>query len=274
MMKRFLCSVLIPFCALWAAGAFAEDPRTLTWEELSIKLSAADNPFATLSTEQLIALGDVAGLRNRKTRGVALSPDEVSIEQTAMKRLRQDGIDVDGLLAKRDEIAQKKRAAASAVNPALDGKIVRIPGYVLPLEFSGKQVTEFLLVPWVGACIHTPPPEPNQIVYVKPDKGFDINGMFDAVWVTGRIAATASTKSVHIVDGSSDIQIGYALRASKVERYQQQKTRPRKRRVLPAWKRKARASTGRIRSAVSVRPWNGGVSILPRRPNHPAAAQG
>jgi hypothetical protein len=221
MMKRFLCSVLIPICALGSAGAFAEDPRTLTWDDLSVRLSAADNPFAALSTEQLIALGDIAGLRNRKARGIALSPDEVSIEQTAVNRLRQDRIDVDGLLAKRDEIAQKKRAAASAVNPALDGKFVRLPGYVLPLEFSGKQVTEFLLVPWVGACIHTPPPEPNQIVYVKPDKAFDIDGMFDAVWVTGRIAATASTKSVHIVDGSSDIPVGYALRASRVERYEQ-----------------------------------------------------
>ena len=57
------------------------------------------------------------------------------------------------------------------MNPALDGKTIRIPGYVLPLEFSGSKVTEFLLVPWVGACIHTPPPEPNQIVYVKARQG-------------------------------------------------------------------------------------------------------
>jgi hypothetical protein len=188
--------------------ADAEEPRTLGWDELSVKVSAADNPFATLSTEQLLALSDVAGLRTRKARGVTLTPEEVAIEKKALTKLKQDRIDVDGLLAKRDAIADKKRAAASAVNPAIDGKLIRIPGYVLPLEFSGTKVTEFLLVPWVGACIHTPPPEPNQIVYVKPDKAFDIRRMFDAVWVTGRIAATGSKRSVEIVDGSADIDVG------------------------------------------------------------------
>ena len=202
-------------------GVCAEEPRTLGWEELSVRVSTADNPFATLSTEQLLALSDVAGLRTRKARGVTLTPEEVAIEKKALTKLKQDGIDVDGLLAKRDAIADKKRAAASAVNPAIDGKLIRIPGYVLPLEFSGTKVTEFLLVPWVGACIHTPPPEPNQIVYVKPDKAFDIRRMFDAVWVTGRIAATGSKRSVEIVDGSADIDVGYSLRAILVEPYQQ-----------------------------------------------------
>jgi hypothetical protein len=220
MMKRFLC-VLIPLCAFWMKGAYAEEPRTLSWDELSVKVSAADNPFATLSTEQLLALSDVAGLRTRKARGVTLTPEEVAIEKKALTKLKQDRIDVDGLLAKRDAIADKKRAAASAVNPAIDGKLIRIPGYVLPLEFSGTKVTEFLLVPWVGACIHTPPPEPNQIVYVKPDKAFDIRRMFDAVWVTGRIATTGSKRSVEIVDGSADIDVGYSLHASLVEPYRE-----------------------------------------------------
>src|SRR6202521_4150149 len=128
MMVRFLCGVLIPFCALWTAGACAEEPRTLGWDDLSIKVAAADNPFATLSTEQLMALSDVAGLRMRKARGVTLTPEEVAIEKNAMTKLRQDGIDADGLLAKRDTIAEKKRAAASAVNSAIDGKMIRIPG--------------------------------------------------------------------------------------------------------------------------------------------------
>ena len=221
MMKRFLFRLLITFCALWMTGAYAEEPRTLGSEDLSVKVSAADNPFATLATEQLIALSDVAGLRARKARGVTLTPEEVAIEKKALTKLKQDGVDVDGLLAKRDTIAEKKRAAASTVNPAIDGKMIRIPGYVLPLEFSGTKVTEFLLVPWVGACIHTPPPEPNQIVYVKPDKAFDIRRMFDAVWVTGRIAATGSKRSVEIVDGTTDIDVGYSLRASLVEPYQE-----------------------------------------------------
>ena len=67
----------------------------------------------------------------------------------------------------------------------LNGQQVRMPGYVLPLEFSGTKITEFLLVPWVGACIHTSPPPPNQIVNVKFDGGIEIKGQFAPMWVTG-----------------------------------------------------------------------------------------
>jgi len=169
--------------------------------------------------DQLEALADVAGLRDRKSRGVKLSEQEAATEQKAVEKLKRDGIDIDMLLAKRDEIAAKKQALASAVNPALDGKMIRLPGYVLPIEFKGKQVTEFLLVPWVGACIHTPPPPPNQIVHVKTDKPLDINGTFDAVWVTGRMVAGTSRQSVYITDGATDLDIGYSLRATNVERY-------------------------------------------------------
>lgn len=220
MANRVARRMLIALCALCVTGACAEEPRTLVWDDLAVKVAAADNPFTALTTDQLIALSDVAGVRARKSRGIALSAEEVSIEQKAVARLKQDRIDVDELLAKRDAIADKMRAATSAVNPAVDGKLVRIPGYVLPLEFSGTKVTEFLLVPWVGACIHTPPPEANQIVYVKPDKAFDIRRMFDAVWVTGRIAAAGSKRSVQIVDGSTDVDVGYSLRASVVELYE------------------------------------------------------
>ena len=148
-----------------------------------------------------------------------MAQEDIALERKALDRLKRDGIDIDGLLAKRDEIAAKKIAAASAVNRSLDGKVVKLPGYVLPIEFSGKQVTEFLLVPWVGACIHTPPPPPNQIVHVKVDKPIEINGQFDAVWVTGKMAAGLTHRSVFITDGTTDLDVGYAIRATQIERY-------------------------------------------------------
>ena len=212
---------LVVFLACAVASSFcrAETPRQVSWDDLSVKLSAVENPFAALSMDQLELLVDVASVRDRKARGISLSQQDLASEKAAADKLKNAGIDVDLLLGKRDEIAEKKRATASAVNPALDGKLVRIPGYLLPLEFSGKQVTEFLLVPWVGACIHTPPPPPNQIVHVKSDKPFEMNGNFDAVWVTGRITASAIKKSVYVTDGSSEIDIGYSMRASQLERY-------------------------------------------------------
>jgi uncharacterized protein len=215
-------SLLILCCVLQAPGAFADAPRQLMWEDLTPKLQASDNPFSKLTKEQLAKLSEVAQARDRKARGDnSLSAAEVATEQSNTRKLEEAGIDVDGLLAKRKEMAEQQRARGQSVNAALDGQVVRIPGYLLPLEFSGKKVSEFLLVPWVGACIHTPPPPPNQIVHVKTDKPFEFGGLFAPVWVTGRMTTSAAKKSLFLIDGSADIDIGYSLRASEVEPYKE-----------------------------------------------------
>ena len=82
--------------------------------------------------------------------------------------------------------AQKSRnTPPPAVVESLDGKHVHIGGYVVPLDFDATTVKEFLLVPFVGACIHVPPPPANQIIYVKSAKGLSLKGQFDPVYVTG-----------------------------------------------------------------------------------------
>lgn len=71
---------------------------------------------------------------------------------------------------------------------ALDGQVVRLPGFVVPLEGDGRTVEEFLLVPYYGACIHVPPPPANQTVHVLAQgRNVRIRGLFDTVWVTGVI---------------------------------------------------------------------------------------
>ena len=73
----------------------------------------------------------------------------------------------------------------------LNGKLVKIPGFVVPLEGSDTHLTEFLLVPYFGACIHVPPPPSNQIVYVKFVDGIPVESLYDAVWVTGKLSTQA-----------------------------------------------------------------------------------
>lgn len=58
-------------------------------------------------------------------------------------------------------------AQASSPARALNNKLVSVPGFMVPLEDDADQVSEFLLVPFAGACIHVPPPPPNQMIYVK-----------------------------------------------------------------------------------------------------------
>lgn len=215
--RSFLLGALL----VLSVCARAESPRLLGWADLLPKLPEQENPFARLTKAQLLTLSDIASVRERKARGEAVSAIDLEDEQSATRRLRQAGVDIDGLLAAREKLAEQKRARSTALNPALDGQFIRLAGYLLPLEYSGRTVREFLLVPWVGACIHTPPPPPNQIVHVSTDQPVEYNGLFKPVWVTGRIGAGASRRSVFILDGSSDVDVGYALRAKTVEPYQQ-----------------------------------------------------
>ncbi len=68
-----------------------------------------------------------------------------------------------------------------------NNKVVSLPGFVVPLEGTNEVITEFLLVPFFGACIHVPPPPPNQIVYVKFPDGVPIESLYDAIVVTGTL---------------------------------------------------------------------------------------
>jgi hypothetical protein len=70
----------------------------------------------------------------------------------------------------------------------LDGQRVRIPGFVVPLDDAQDEGAEFLLVPYYGACVHTPPPPPNQMAFVTMQGGKSIKlALFDAVWMEGTL---------------------------------------------------------------------------------------
>ena len=89
---------------------------------------------------------------------------------------------------------------------------VKIAGYLLPLDFEETTVKEFLLVPYVGACIHVPPPPPNQIIYVTSENGIEVGGMYEPVWLTG----TLETASL-----SSDLaDVGYMMTLDEAEPYE------------------------------------------------------
>lgn len=107
-------------------------------------------------------------------------------------------------------MGSKSTASVPApVVEGLNGKRVQIGGYVVPLDFEATSVKEFLLVPYVGACIHVPPPPANQIVYVQAPRGFQVKSMFEPVYVTGKMTTTAS------YTGLADA--GYTLEAERVD---------------------------------------------------------
>jgi uncharacterized protein len=109
-----------------------------------------------------------------------------------MKEFR--GLDLQGLTdgdPRANELMAKMRKSwdNAPINAALVGQQVRIPGFVVPLEEGADGLKEFLLVPYFGACIHSPPPPSNQIIHVLPKSAAKGYRSMDTVWITGTLAS-------------------------------------------------------------------------------------
>jgi hypothetical protein len=109
-----------------------------------------------------------------------------------------------------DEFAIPPQPVGQVVD-SLNGKKVRLPGFVVPLEGDSEEITTFFLVPYFGACIHVPPPPTNQIVYVDYPKGARVDDLWDAVWVSGTLSTISAS---HDIANAS-----YSLEGVSVEPY-------------------------------------------------------
>lgn len=118
---------------------------------------------------------------------------------------------------REDALLEQMQAEMNAAptNPALDGKLVKIPGFVSPLEVDDSKgtVKEFLLVPYFGACIHVPPPPLNQTLLVKPqpDKSIGMEQIYSPVWVYGTLQAQQVKTDL--------AEAGYQIVGARVEMY-------------------------------------------------------
>jgi hypothetical protein len=102
-------------------------------------------------------------------------------------------------------------ANATKLNETLDGAYIKMPGFIIPFDVGPEGVTEFMLVPYVGACLHVPPPPANQLVIVEATKPWPSDQLWDAVWVTGQMRTRLQSTSLG--------QVGYALSADAMETY-------------------------------------------------------
>ncbi|MEX2453292.1 MAG: DUF3299 domain-containing protein [Rhodospirillaceae bacterium] len=224
-MIRLLTVLPALVVAAMLCGAFpasAQTPRQVTWEDLMPPDTPLPDPFAHLSMDIVVKLHGIIGIREQKRMGQLseVSPEyEQSLEfEHDLKRM---GVDVERLIREYWEMDREIERRNRLVVPELDGQFVRIPGYALPLEAVGLAIEEFLLVPYVGACIHVPPPPPNQMVLVKLKEPFVATDLFAPVWITGRVTVKTTTKSVFITDGTAPVESGYIVENAQVEPYRE-----------------------------------------------------
>ncbi|MBP7548753.1 MAG: DUF3299 domain-containing protein [Gemmatimonadaceae bacterium] len=101
---------------------------------------------------------------------------------------------------------------ASDTLKKLDGQHVRVPGFIVPLDDADQEGAEFLLVPYYGACVHTPPPPPNQMAFVQMAGRKAVKlGLFDAVWLEGTLRITNYDSPYG--------QVGYQIEATSMKPY-------------------------------------------------------
>ena len=115
-------------------------------------------------------------------------------------------------LAEEEEDAYRRALASTDVNPAMNGQKIRIPGFVVPLEFDEDQtISQFFLVPYFGACLHMPPPPPNQIILVDAPDGVQMSALYEPFWLEGEVST--------VVTENDMAKSAYAMQLHKLSPY-------------------------------------------------------
>ncbi|APG46090.1 DUF3299 domain-containing protein [Phaeobacter porticola] len=143
----------------------------------------------------------------------AASPQEVAWDDLIPPGLPYPEIIGEGELDEAKDIWNPIYDANGVkLNEDLNGRYIKMPGFIIPFDVSAKGVTDFMLVPYVGACIHTPPPPANQLVMVTAKIPWPGDQLWDPVWVTGVLRTQLQSTNLG--------QTGYSIVADEMEVYE------------------------------------------------------
>ena len=193
------------------AQASAPAPQLIEWNDLVPKLPPLVDPLEQIGAEQRIELETILWVRQLTKDEREQRPEVVAEANQYEEAFAKRGLSIDQLIRDYAVWSQEITRRHGLMNDGLAGKHVSIRGYLLPLEFDDGGVVDFLLVPYVGACIHVPAPPPNQIVLVKLREKLVVRDLFTPVLVSGKLAVSSSTPSLTLVDGSAPVDVGYRM---------------------------------------------------------------
>ena len=152
-------------CLAFAVSAATAAPfKKLVWEDLLPKFeNELVDPLASLELYRRLEVETIVWAKSLSDQQRSDEDYKAGVEdaETYEREMREKGIDTDKLIREYKAWQRATDERAQKLNTTLDGKTIKIAGYLLPLQFSEKGETEFLLVPYVGACIHAPTPSLN-----------------------------------------------------------------------------------------------------------------
>ena len=173
-------TLFFSFMSLFAVVTLAQAKTSGDVIEQSGEISKAGSSsqeYKTVEWIDLLPQDDLEALLN--------PPEYVtSIEENSAEDVISDQLRSDTSNDKADRYQQALNS--SRIVSEMNGSAIRIPGFIVPLEFDDKQtITQFFLVPWFGACIHLPPPPPNQIILTNYAKGLKLESLYEPFWISG-----------------------------------------------------------------------------------------
>ncbi|PKF62463.1 hypothetical protein CW745_03255 [Psychromonas sp. psych-6C06] len=204
-------------CFLFIYLLSAQSVATTQWKWSDLipdNTQQASNPFANFTSIQRYDLLIISNLQ-RSPHNEKLQKES----QISLQRFKDAGIDILPLIKKQQKTAKARQTAAKMVNKARLGEQGKLAGYLVPLQLSGEKITQFLLVPTAGACIHSPPPPANQIILVDFPSGFEMVGLYTPIWVEGTLHAESNLPNVQLSDGELAVNTAYMMQAKKVRLY-------------------------------------------------------
>jgi hypothetical protein len=143
---------------------------------------------------------------------MAFGDDYVDLDWTDLLPLGESSVSQE-LFALTDHTnLSSQQAASTGVRRDWNGEVVRLPGFIVPIDHSGAGVTAFILVPFVGACVHVPPPPANQLVFVTTNIPYESKGLYEPVNVIGMFGTSALSTQL--------AEIAYALSADEIVPYE------------------------------------------------------
>lgn len=161
--------------------------KTASVSSKSIKLAQLNDEKATITFEtvkwdDLIPKDDLEALVNPPSYIADI--EDGSFEDQISSQMQS------ALESSTDDRYQQALVSTKVIDK-MNEKFVKVPGFVVPLEHNDeKAITEFFLVPFFGACVHVPPPPPNQIIFVRYPKGLLLEALYDPVWISGLLTTS------------------------------------------------------------------------------------
>ena len=191
-----------------STGVFVySNPRAMTFEDEEALIFRPEDPLPSDSNH--VTSAPAVNTTPKEIRPVKLEKNKNGLFKAKWS-----------LLAEYD---LQKNTTGINLKKLIDQK-VEVSGFMMPLDYSAKNIKEFLLLPYVPSCSHVPPPPNNQIISVKVEGKQGVKPLYYPIQMEGilKLSKSKKSKDPYMPSGVFEMTV------SKVEKHQRERKKKKK----------------------------------------------